>query len=62
MINLAINPEVSSIFLTVTLLIYLLVVELGEERTKKTLFAPILILLAVFAFIAIKYLVIQFTI
>lgn len=61
MINLMYDVKISSIFLTVTLLVYLLIVELGHEKTRKNLLAPVVLLLTVFAYIVIKYLYLQFT-
>ncbi len=53
MITLNNASEISSIFLTVILITYLIIVELGNKRIKKALFPFILLLIIVFLIIAV---------
>ena len=52
MINLSDIKEISPIFLTVTLIVYLMIVELSHEKIRKSLFPAIVVLIAVFLIIA----------
>lgn len=52
MINLAEIKEISPIFLTVTLIVYLMIVELSHEKIRKSLFPAIVVLIVVFLIIA----------
>ena len=52
MINLVNAGEISSIFLTVTLIVYLIIAELGPEYLKKELFPVIVLLIAIFLVVA----------
>ena len=53
MITLAKVGEISSIYLTVLLIIYLIIVELGNRRIKKALMPFVVVLAIVFMIIAI---------
>jgi cytochrome b subunit of formate dehydrogenase len=53
MINLGIAGEISPIFLTVTLIIYLIIVELGSPKMKKALMPFVIVLTIVFLIFAI---------
>ncbi len=53
MITLGSVGKISPIFLTVLLIGYLILVELGNEKIKKTLLPLIIVLIAVFLIIAI---------
>ena len=53
MINFGIAGEISPIFLTVTLIIYLIIVELGTTKMRKALFPFVIALTIVFAIFAI---------
>ena len=53
MITLAKVGEISSIYLTVLLIIYLIIVELGNRRIKKALMPFVVVLAIVFIIIAI---------
>jgi TctA family transporter len=48
MITLSTVGSISPIFLTVLLIIYLILVELGDEKMKKTLLPLVLVLIVVF--------------
>lgn len=52
--------QISPIFLTVTLMIYLILAELGHERIRKNLFPIIIALMAVFVVIAAMNIISQF--
>jgi SNF family Na+-dependent transporter len=52
MINLQAATEISPIFLTVTLIIYLIIVELGNEKMKKALMPFVIILTIIFVIFA----------
>lgn len=52
MISLQAATEISPIFLTVTLIIYLIIVELGNEKMKKALFPFVLVLTIIFVIFA----------
>ena len=52
MITLNNVGEISPIFLTVLLIIYLIFAELGSEKVKKNLFPMIIVLIVAFAIIA----------
>jgi hypothetical protein len=52
MITLESIKEISPIYLTVTLIIYLMIVELGHGRIRKALFPAIVVLISVFLIIA----------
>ncbi len=53
MINLGIAGEISPIFLTVTLIIYLIIVELGNKKMRKALMPFVIVLTVVFLIFAI---------
>ena len=53
MINLQAATQISPIFLTVTLIIYLIIVELGNEKMKKALMPFVIILTIIFVIFAI---------
>jgi len=53
MINLQTATQISPIFLTVTLIIYLIIVELGNEKMKKALMPFVIILTIIFVIFAI---------
>jgi hypothetical protein len=53
MITLDKLGEISPIFLTVLLIIYLIIVELGNKKIKKALFPFVLVLAIVFLIIAV---------
>jgi putative effector of murein hydrolase len=53
MINLQVATQISPIFLTVTLIIYLIIVELGNEKMKKALMPFVIILTIIFVIFAI---------
>ena len=53
MINLQAATQMSPIFLTVTLIIYLIIVELGNEKMKKALMPFVIILTIIFVIFAI---------
>ena len=53
MITLAKLGEISPIFLTVLLIIYLIIVELGNKRIKKALMPFVVVLAIVFLIIAV---------
>jgi putative effector of murein hydrolase len=53
MINLGITGEISSIFLTVTLIIYLIIVELGNKKMRRALLPFVIALTIVFLIYAI---------
>jgi putative effector of murein hydrolase len=46
------TTDISPIFLTVTLIIYLIIVELGNEKMRKALFPFVIVLLLVFLIFA----------
>lgn len=52
MINLAAATEISPIFFTVTLIIYLIIIELGNEKMKKALMPFVIILTIIFVIFA----------
>ena len=52
MINLQAATQISPIFLTVTLIIYLIIVELGNEKMKKALMPFVIILTIIFVIFA----------
>lgn len=52
MITLPEAGNISPILLTVTLIIYLLITELGNEKIKKALMPIIIVLIVIFAIIA----------
>jgi len=53
MITLSKLGEISPIFLTVLLIIYLIIVELGNRRIKKALFPFVIILAVAFLILAV---------
>jgi Na+/alanine symporter len=53
MITLSKLGEISPIFLTVLLIIYLIIVELGNKRIKKALFPFVVVLAIAFIIIAV---------
>jgi putative effector of murein hydrolase len=53
MINLQTATEISPIFLTVTLIIYLIIVELGNKKMRKALLPFVIVLTIVFLIFAI---------
>ena len=53
MINLQVATQISPIFLTVTLIINLIIVELGNEKMKKALMPFVIILTIIFVIFAI---------
>ena len=53
MINLDLIGEISPIFLTVILIIYLIIVELGNKRIRNALLPFIIVLTVAFLIIAI---------
>ncbi|MCX6750525.1 MAG: hypothetical protein NTZ83_03635 [Candidatus Pacearchaeota archaeon] len=53
MITLARLGDISPIFLTVLLIAYLIIVELGNRRIKKALFPFVIVLAIVFLIIAV---------
>lgn len=54
MINFLTQSGISAIFLTVILIIYLIIVELGNPKVRKALFPFIVIMTLSFIVIAIK--------
>ena len=53
MITLEVVGKISPILLTVLLIGYLILVELGNEKIKKTLLPMIIVLMVVFAIMAV---------
>lgn len=53
MINFSDIDSISPIFLSVLLIIYLIIAELGNPKVKKTLLPFIVILIVIFAIIAV---------
>ena len=53
MIALSSISKISPIYLTVTLIIYLMIVELGHEKIRKSLFPAVIALIAVFLIVAV---------
>ena len=53
MIAFGILGKISPIFLTVFLIIYLMIAELGNEKVKKSLLPFILVLIALFLIVAV---------
>ena len=54
MIGLEVSSSISAIYLTVTLIIYLLIVELGHERVRKSLIPAVCVLMVSFIIVAVK--------
>lgn len=52
MINLQTVTDISPIFLTVTLIVYLIIVELGNEKMRKALIPFVIILTIIFLLFA----------
>jgi hypothetical protein len=54
MIILELTRKISPIFLTVILIVYLMIAELGSEKIKKDLFPLLAVLLAVFSVVVVQ--------
>lgn len=54
MIMLELTKKISPIFLTVLLIVYLMIAELGSKKIKKDLFPLLVVLLTVFSVVVIQ--------
>ena len=59
MINLASIGAISPIYLTVTLIIYLMIVELGHERIRRMLMPAVAVLMVSFIIVAVRTVYLQ---
>ena len=60
MITLNSLGEISPIFLTVLLIAYLILVELGSKKIKKTLMPLVIVLIVLFMIIAVRDIISKF--